>query len=1088
MHRFSRGWLVALGMILARSAAGHWVNHPELPRWAQRGRLHWCLNYARTDRKLVDLFVDHGQNLVHGGAFDSPETAEYARRRGLRYMPYVCSRTVTTREIAANPPLKDAVVLRTDGSEFLAYNNPVRRYGSLRVPAWPEYVRNRTRRVWDLPDVAAIFFDNAFWPGDDHNPTAVRAWKAWAAKHGIPPGNDVPSIYHDPLAAASRAFSLDSLIRYHAMLRDFCHGHTPPLLNCPNAGNAYGLAAAEAGAIDLFFYETMTHPPFVNNAFRYKAGLAVTHGRPTALLAYLPPRIAAERGVRTWHEGMHHYFYPSSPLPEEFALAAAEGAACGGTYVVNYNLFPSLSITDLTDPFCKRVHRAVKQAYTFIDANEDLYAPARPGSDVAVLYSPITDIQNRRLQNTHVLGQSLTGAGIPYEVVVPSDLAAPAGLAGVRTLVIPNVAYADEQTAAGVLAFVQAGGRAIITGRFAVYDRFGRAAHRQAARKVMAVLRIVDRPVRSWELDGFEPEGPDRIRVRGKTGRARTRYDGPGGRSVAHICILDENDGTSSFRLSVAGETVYRGKLDAEDERPHWFTTPPFDIRPGDTVELRVDADAGERGRVSAVVLAAAESRDQGAVLGRGRVVYSPRNLEELPPGRRLDLLRPAVRLKEPGKVFINVLDVPERGLRTIHLVNYDFRYEVAHPGLYADDDGQRNARMFFGGQPVVVRKRIRIADPGKVGEPVLQIHGFATRDCTGRLVITVNGRRAGVLDAARMQGSAWYEVPVDRRLLTPDNIIEIRAEGELDGMKKWIQIDIDTDTHHGNSWFSTDGGRTFTAGDLSTDRKAQTGEYMVRIRDKHPGGPRDPDNLVENPGFEDVRTPHAETRLTVVAAQDLEIETRGADYRACLAISPDGPPRWVPVALHRDTSIIRAPRVRIYTVLVLARDRAALEPVRSTQLRAAGWTLPPVTEPLRPEVTNWRGYGQGFQIDGNRAHSGAYSIRCANTGASEIRGAVQTFHFEKDPPRRLRITAWSRCENVSGKADAHYSVYVDAVCTDGAVFNGRHAPFRTGTHDWEQAVLRLDPPAPIRSMRLYLLFRKHAGTAWFDDVRMVRE
>ena len=30
-----------------------------------------------------------------------------------------------------------------------------------------------------------------------------------------------------------------------------------------------GLAGAEAGAVDLVFYETMTHPPFVNNAFRY---------------------------------------------------------------------------------------------------------------------------------------------------------------------------------------------------------------------------------------------------------------------------------------------------------------------------------------------------------------------------------------------------------------------------------------------------------------------------------------------------------------------------------------------------------------------------------------------------------------------------------------------------------------------------------------------------------------------------------------------------------------------------------------------------------------------------------------------------
>ena len=76
-------------------------------------------------------------------------------------------------------------MLREDGTEFLAYSNPRRRYGSLHVPAWPEFVRERTRTVWDRPDVAAIFFDNAMWPGDDHRPETLRAWQQWAREHGI---------------------------------------------------------------------------------------------------------------------------------------------------------------------------------------------------------------------------------------------------------------------------------------------------------------------------------------------------------------------------------------------------------------------------------------------------------------------------------------------------------------------------------------------------------------------------------------------------------------------------------------------------------------------------------------------------------------------------------------------------------------------------------------------------------------------------------------------------------------------------------------------------------------------------------------
>ena len=1079
---------VCLSVLLLSSACwADWREHPELPRWAKRGRLHWCLHYTRADRKCVDLFLDGGQTFVHGGYFDSKKTAEYARKRGLRYMPYVCSRTLTTRNMAESPQLKDAVVLRADRTEFLAYNNPVRRYGCLHVPAWPEYVRGRVRNVWDRPDVAAIFFDNAFWPGDDHRPAAVRAWQAWAAKHGIAPGDDVPSIYKGQLAAQSRAFSAESLTNYHAALRQFCHGHEPRLLNCPNAGNSYGLAAVEAGAIDLFFYETMTHPPFVNNAFRYKAGLAASHGKPTAMLAYLPPKIAAQRGERTWHEGMHHFFYPSSPVAEEFALAAAEAAACGGTYVVNYSLFPSLPVTDTTDPFCRRIHRAIKQAYTFIRANEDLYADAQPGSDVAMLYSPATDIQNRHLQKAHALGQALAAAGIPYEVVVPSDLEA-GGVSGVRTLVVPNVLYAGEPTADGILRFARGGGRVIVTGEYAAYDTVGRAARWQAAQELMAPLRLVSRAIRNWELDGFEPEGSSHVRVRSGAGRASLKPDAPGGKYIAHVCITDEKDGTSAMKFSVGAKVVYRARLDAEDEERHWHTTPPFSLKPGDKVTLTVKADAGERGRVHSVLLVGADA-EQGARVGRGSAFYSPVGLDQLGPERLLELLAPTVRVRKPGKVFVNLLSAPARGLQTVHLVNYDFRYEVTQEGIYASDDGGHDARMFFGDNSVAVRKRVRIPDLGQVAQPIVQIHGFATRDCTARLLISVNGQRAAAIDAASAHSRGWMEAPVDRALLGEDNLIEIRAEGELDGQQKWIQIDIDTDTNEGNSSFSTDAGATFRTDDLSTDLKAQTGEYMVRIFDKAPGQVgADPHNLVSNPGFERTKVRHGKTKLTVAPALNVQVETADRQSSACLAVSPDGPPRWIEPDLRQGKAVYVVPRVDIYSMLVLARSRAALEPLRNAQIAAAPWTLPPVTGSAREMVVGWSRYGDGFVADAQQPHSGDKCIRCTNPKDSAVRGAAQQLSFERQPRRTLTVTAWSRCENVSGRRDGHYSVWVDATCADGTVFNGHSMPFDVGTHGWQQATLRLKPPAPIRAMTLYLLFRKHAGRVWFDDVTLNAE
>ena len=1078
-------FMIVLGvLIIASSCPAHWTEQPGLPDWAKRGALHWCLHYSTANRELVDLFADGGQTLIHGGRFGSNETGKYAERLGLRYMPYVCSRTLTTREMAQHPQLQQAVLLRADRSEFLAYNNPVRRYGSLHTEAWPAYVRRRIQSARRFPDVWAVFFDNAFWPGDDHRPENVTAWQAWARQRGIDPGDDVPRIHKSKGAAQSQAFSRDALIAYHKGLREYCHSQNPPLLNCPNSGNAYGLAGLEAGAIDLMFYETFRHPPFYHNGYLYKMGLAAGHGKPTAMLSYIHPSVGEKRGVRTWHEGMHHFFYPSSPHAEEFALAIAEAASVGGNYVTCYSLFPALPITDTSDPFNQRIYREIRQSNDFLHVNQDLYAKNQPGSDVAVLYSSATAIQNRRLGQYDALGEALTRAGIPFEIVVPSDLRERGGMEGFRTLVLPNVLYVDEETTAGALEFVKRGGRAIITGSFASSDEKGVPRQLPAARKLMAPLGLVTRAIHEWDLDGFKLETATRAKATRDGATAALTFEGEAGQYVAHIAMTDENDGTSIFELAAGGKKVFEETLDAEDNKLRWMTSPPFALKPNDVVTLTSHPDGGEPCRTSAIVLVRAG--EGGAPCGRGRVAYSPVGLETLAAPALLDLLAPEARLRNPGEVMINVMDVPEKHLTTVHLVNYGLEYEVTVPGLYASDDGSSEARMFFGGQSVAVRKRVVIADLGNVADPVMQVHGFSVGESDAKLVISINGQKAATIAHADMSRRGWADAPIDRALLAAENIVEIRAEGELTGTGKWIQIDIDTDSNEDGSWFSTDGGAAFSADDLSTDLKAQTGEYMIRIRDRSPGNLNaDPGNLVNNPGFEQVSVPHSETRITVVPAEEATVELAGQP-RACLAVSPSQPPRWIDGAAVGEACRYVVPRVDCYTVLILADERAALEPIRQANQTAATWTLPRVTEPLRAATIGWGDFGEGFSFDPRGGRERGRAIACRNAAATGIRGAAQQFTFaDGDQPNKLTITAWSRCEDVSGARNSNYSVYVDAICADGTVFNGHSSAFDVGTHEWQQTTLTLEPPAPIRTMKLFLLFRKHSGQVWFDDVRM---
>jgi len=882
-----RTGLLALVLLVPAFAGAHWTAHPELPDWAQRGRLNWALHYATTTRPLVDLMAAHHQTLIHGGSFDSPETAAYATSLGLRYMPYVCSRTFTTTEIARSPELADAMLLRPDGGEFLAYDNPARRYGSLFMPAWPEYVRQRTREVQDRPGTAAVFYDNVY-VNDDHRPAAIAAWQAWAKEHGLPPGDDMPRLREGDGQAPSRAFNAAALVRYYQGLRAFNQQHDPPLPISPNLGSlpGYGMAIVEGGGADLVFYETMSHPPFERNAVRYKIGLASSHGRPTGILAYLPERIGALRGERTWHEGMHHFFYPSSPLPEEFSLAVAEAAACGGSYIPAYNLFPSLPITDLKDPFCRRVHHALKQSYDFLAAGGDLNTAGRPGSTIGLLYSSLTTLHNHRAQNLTALGQALSTAGLPYEIVCTADLTAD-GLAGLTTLIVPGLEFVDQATAEGLLDYVRRGGQVILTGPFATSDPFGQPADLAAARTLIAPIHLVTLPLRDWTLQGFEPDGPTLVKVIAGTGIATRRFDGPAGRYRAYLSMLDENDGTSTWRLTAGDQTVATGQLDREDNQMRWLTTTPFELRPGVELRLTVEADAGELGRGESLVLCAAG--DDGANVGQGRVNWRPTSLDTLPPAELAALLAAPVRLAAPNKLFINLQQSPTRGWRAIHLVNDDFRYEVDQPGLYATDDGSADARVFFSGRPVVLRKRLAIPAPEKVFEPVLQVQVSTTSDCAAELVLTLNGRPAGRLPMAGARG--WQELPLEPAWLRPENVIEVRAEGTLD-LNRWCQIGIDTDAAGGGSEYSEDGGATFTAADLSPDLKDQRGEFLIRIVDRRPdGAPDEPGNLAANGGFDAIRVPHSETRLTVVPAEDVALTVAASKPGPALLLAPDHAP-----------------------------------------------------------------------------------------------------------------------------------------------------------------------------------------------------
>jgi hypothetical protein len=132
--------------------------------------------------------------------------------------------------------------------------------------------------------------------------------------------------------------------------------------------------------------------------------------------------------------------------------------------------------------------------------------------------------------------------------------------------------------------------------------------------------------------------------------------------------------------------------------------------------------------------------------------------------------------------------------------------------------------------------------------------------------------------------------------------------------------------------------------------------------------------------------------------------------------------------------------------------------------------------------VPGWDAFELGYDVDRNTHRSGEQSIRCDSLRATTLRGAMSKIVLNQKQPIPVEVTGWSKAEKVSGVRDSDYSLYVDLTFTDGTTLWGTVESFRTGTHDWERRHLLITPQKPIESLSVFALFRKHTGTAWFDD------
>lgn len=257
-------------------------------------------------------------------------------------------------------------------------------------------------------------------------------------------------------------------------------------------------------------------------------------------------------------------------------------------------------------------------------------------------------------------------------------------------------------------------------------------------------------------------------------------------------------------------------------------------------------------------------------------------------------------------KVFANALRSADGAVRTIHLINSDYVYEMPPSADIKDDDGLAEARTFFADTRWRARKVLLLDDPATAEGMALKFLGRTCGSATDgfSMVVSLNGQDIATLKGSELNRAGWFTVPVPEGLVGQTNEVIFRATGKPNGHPDWFALGVDTHARTRRSSWSTDEGATYTDEDLGEDAGAQTGEFTVRF-----GQPEALDAVAKPEDFMG--------KLHVQAATDIDVVLR-ADNRAPAAklYSPDGPEMTIAPTVADGYATYRVPRVYIYSVL----------------------------------------------------------------------------------------------------------------------------------------------------------------------------
>ena len=123
--------------------------------------------------------------------------------------------------------------------------------------------------------------------------------------------------------------------------------------------------------------------------------------------------------------------------------------------------------------------KMLKPAFSFEAAHPEIYQRPEPVSEVGVLFSAQTRNTYKGMDDRHYVREwcgwceTLMRANVPFDVIIDPDLAERRYFDRFKVLILPNAAHLSDDQITALTAFIEGGGKVIITHETGRYDQTG---------------------------------------------------------------------------------------------------------------------------------------------------------------------------------------------------------------------------------------------------------------------------------------------------------------------------------------------------------------------------------------------------------------------------------------------------------------------------------------------------------------------------------------------------------------------------------------------------------------------------------------